>query len=251
MKTLRELSLGLLAALITTLFVMGAVFASLAENTPAPVTPTPIQTTETPVFSLPTFAESETQFAQPTWTATAQLPNLCIVPNSWQPYTVKAGDTLDSIAAANLISADQLMSANCLVGKDLFPDTVLYLPPHISTTSNPSVIAPSATLIIRMTPTACGKPAGWVAYIIKPNDTLFALSQIYKTTFQQLQNANCINDPNQIRAGQTIFVPFIAATSTPNPVPSATNKPFTPTATHTLPAASETPVETITEIPAP
>jgi LysM repeat protein len=91
---------------------------------------------------------------------------------------------------------------------------------------------------VEPSPAACGPPAGWVTYTVRPGDTLAALSRAYNVSVDQLRQANCLPASNLIVAGQRLYVPFtqvdptavILPTDTPLPTPSET-LPLTPTFT--------------------
>jgi len=111
------------------------------------------------------------------------------------------------------------------------------------------------------TPTQiCGKPRGWVIYVVQSGDTLFTLSQTYNVSVSDLQNANCLGTSTLIIAGDRLYVPNVVTntpipsdtappTSTTAPSPSST---FTLTTTSTeIPTGTATPSETPTISPTP
>ncbi|MEQ8675027.1 MAG: LysM domain-containing protein [Aggregatilineales bacterium] len=51
------------------------------------------------------------------------------------------------------------------------------------------------------------QPDGWIVYTISAGDSLFAIARRAGTTVEALQRANCIRDPQVIRAGRDIFIP--------------------------------------------
>jgi len=55
--------------------------------------------------------------------------------------------------------------------------------------------------------TGCTTPEDWIPYVIQRGDTLFYLSQRFRLTVRELASANCIEDPDNITAGQFLFVP--------------------------------------------
>ncbi len=57
---------------------------------------------------------------------------------------------------------------------------------------------------VACTPT---QPDGWIVYTINAGDSLSALARRVGTTVEALQRANCIRDPQLIRAGTDIFIP--------------------------------------------
>jgi hypothetical protein len=89
--------------------------------------------------------------------------------------------------------------------------------PAISPTTQPAATNTTVSMPVRTTvPTTCIPRADWtVTYNIQRGDTLFAVAQRFNLTLQQLQQANCISDPNLIQVGQALRVPFQLATSVP------------------------------------
>ncbi|MEO8607379.1 MAG: LysM peptidoglycan-binding domain-containing protein [Chloroflexota bacterium] len=91
--------------------------------------------------------------------------------------------------------------------------------PAISTTNQQPAATNTTTISIPATTavqTACTPRADWTApYVIQRGDTLFAVAQRFNLTLAQLQQANCISDPNLIQVGQSLRVPFQLATSAP------------------------------------
>ena len=75
----------------------------------------------------------------------------------------------------------------------------------------PTIAPPTATL----TPTVCAGRAGWVPYIIQQGDTLFSISRQAGVSLAEMQQVNCIADPNAIYYGQVILVPPGALAGTP------------------------------------
>ncbi len=53
----------------------------------------------------------------------------------------------------------------------------------------------------------CAAPQGWMLYSIQRGDTLSVIARRYGTTLAALTAANCIENPDRVRAGQTIYVP--------------------------------------------
>lgn len=58
-------------------------------------------------------------------------------------------------------------------------------------------------------------PAGWVPYTILVGDTLTLLAESTFSTVAALMSANCITNPDDIRAGEIIYLPI-----QPGPVPT-------------------------------
>lgn len=76
---------------------------------------------------------------------------------------------------------------------------------------------PPVTLVLPATiaPTACVPREDWGgSYVIQPGDTLFLIAQTLALEIVELQRANCIENANLIRAGQSLRIPG-------EPVPAA------------------------------
>lgn len=57
------------------------------------------------------------------------------------------------------------------------------------------------------TPTTCELPTGWTTYTVLPGNTLFAIALATDSTVDELRFANCIENIDNITAGDTIFIP--------------------------------------------
>lgn len=204
MKTLQQVFLGIVIALISIGLLLGGVSLSLAEgNSIATFTPTPtVTTTATASPTWEPFTPSATNTLSPdtptstytrTPTQTLTPPPTsptCPPPRGWLIYFVQPGETVDIIAARYRISSSELQNANCLLTTDLIPGVVVYVPP-----------------IRTQTPLPCGAPNGWISYSVQPGDTLYRLSLIYGTTVARLQSANCMGASTLLHTGQLLFVP--------------------------------------------
>ncbi len=205
MRNVRQVVLGIVIAVVSLGLTVGALALSMAEGssytsgfTATPTTTlspvpslTPTQQTPTPQVVTATAATpSET----PTLTST---PTTCPTPLGWMPYTVQSGDTLDGLAAKYKRTTAEISQANCLGVNGLQPGMTIYLPP-----------------LPTRTPVPCGRPAGWVQYVVMPGDTLYRLSQAYAVTVTELQRANCMTS-TLLHVYQTLFVPPWAPIETP------------------------------------
>jgi LysM repeat protein len=95
------------------------------------------------------------------------------------------------------------------------------VPPPITTSASPATSTSVQTCIPR---------SDWnFAYVVQSGDTLFRIAQNFGVSVQELQQANCISNVNQIQVGQTIRVPGALATNTPSATIPPTNVPV-PTA---------------------
>lgn len=229
MKGIGQLFVGLITALGTSLLVLAAASLAITEGglsrLPTPAIPTPV------VDTLPEQPQVPTTISLPT--ATQPQPTACPVPEGWEEYVVQIGDTMEGLAEQNQITPEELKEKNCWTSSsNPLPGTILYLP-VVAPTNTPIPALPTAepTFTVTVTPTLarpvvqCGHPLNWVAYIVRPGDTLFRLSLALNISVQQLMFANCLTS-DRIYAGQILYVPFY-----PPVLPTYTRTPLPPTAT--------------------
>lgn len=105
--------------------------------------------------------------------------NMAMTPQSSNTYTVKAGDTLWSIAKRYNTTVEELMNLNNLSNDLLSIGKVLAIP-------TPSIKEN--------------------VYIVKAGDTLWNIAKRYNTTVEELMNINNLNS-DLIAIGQEIIVP--------------------------------------------
>ena len=87
------------------------------------------------------------------------------------------------------------------------PSPIPPTPEPTSTPIPPATVTPAPTEPPAPPPTPhCGPPAGWVTYIVQPNNTLYSLARHFGVTTGTLQRANCMSD-YAIRVGQELHVP--------------------------------------------
>ncbi len=103
--------------------------------------------------------------------------------------------------------------------------------------SSTSAVSPLDRLFFPITPNPslapCSQPDGWVAYTVKPTDSLFLLSLVYAVSVSDLQRVNCLAQEDILRPGMTIYVPGRpTATAAPSPTitPTRARLPANPTA---------------------
>jgi LysM repeat protein len=116
-------------------------------------------------------------------------------------YTVRAGDTLASIAARHGTTVNALVKANAL--------------------ANPNRIYPGQRLIISGGSASSGSaPATGTAgtYTVRAGDTLASIAYRHGTTVWAIANANGLANPNYIYPGQKLRIP--AGGSAPAPAPA-------------------------------
>ncbi len=256
MRALREMSGGLIVALVSVLLVLGGISLSLAENQPdEQPTPTPLPPIIATSIELPTFTpiivntntpeiatQTETQTFTASPSATLAVAAVCNPPTGWVQIIVSASETLYTIAERYKTTAEILNTSNCLNNTIPAVGSRLYVPP-----------VPTVTVI------PCGPLSGWIkAYTVKPGDNLYRISLLYRTTVALLQRANCMGSSTIIYVGQVLYVPNVP-TSTPGvtdvpsfntATPSFTPQPTSTTAPDTdTPAPSPTTAPTDTSVP--
>lgn len=137
----------------------------------------------------------------PAYAAFAAAPSLA----EQTKYTVKAGDTLSGIAASLGVSAAAIQDANGL--------------------KDPNAIQAGMVLTIPGTATPQPTPVPDSKYTVKAGDSLGGIANQFGVTMAAIQDANGIQDPNSIRAGQVLTIPggsgqSAAPTATPSPQPA-------------------------------
>lgn len=253
MSDFRQLLRGILAALLSSVLILGGLSASLVESGSRAVlvqaspeassSPTPLPPIPTTLPGAPTYTPTNTPLPSPTPTFPPP-PTSCPPPAGWIAITVQADDTLASLAQTYGVTPQQIQASNCFTTTTLPTGSILYVPPLPPTqTIQPS---PTETTQPTSTPIPCGPPPNWVLYSVRQGDTLFRLSQVLGVTVSQLQLANCLGSSTVIRGGQFLYVPYI-----PTPIPSATLQPTpSPSATQTVPLPpTARPSATFTTLP--
>ena len=247
MQALRQLGGGLFLGLLSVIIVVGGMSLALAEGyTPQPP---PTLTATEPIFQSTLTEVAGFASPIPTSTETASAtpipPVNCLPPTGWVLVTTYPGDTLEILAVRYHTTPEALMAANCLISTNLLPGYGIYVPP-----------VPTAT------PIPCGAPFGWVQYIVQSGDNLYRISQLFRVTVSELQQANCLGYSTTIYTGQKLWVPNVATSTPPatpiiiefdtlTPVPTNTSTPTstsepTSTATSAPPSATPTPTPTPT-----
>lgn len=105
-------------------------------------------------------------------------------PAAGNKYTVKAGDTLYSIAKRYNVTVNALASANKI--------------------SSPYIIRVGQILII---PGKAAPPVASVKYTVKAGDTLYSIARKYNSTVAKIAAANKIPSPYLIKVGQVLTIP--------------------------------------------
>ena len=224
---LRDFGNALMIATLSIGLMVGALSISLVEFVPeaAPTAtsvllPSPLPVTATPTIPptltfLPTATflpgtETPTNTVAPTNT-NIPISNTCATPVGWAQIRVQPNDTLDSLAAQYRVSKDELKKWNCLVGDNLIVNTLLYVPP-----------------VLTSTVAGCTQGAvGWIkSYVVKSGDTMYAIATSYGTTQGLMKSVNC-RSSDLIYVGELLWVPNVP-TRTPFPTlkPGVTATPY-------------------------
>lgn len=152
-------------------------------------------------------------------------PSTCSYPAGWQPYIVRAGDTLNVIAASIGATTDVLVTGNCLTNPDaIYVGQTLYLP------SLPAIVPTLAATTV-----GCVVPSGWQPYVVRAGDTLSLIALSIASTVDTLVSGNCLTNPDALFVGQTLYLPNLPAVvntpvviTTPVTFPTATTAPGSP-----------------------
>ncbi len=120
-------------------------------------------------------------------------------------YTVKAGDTLYSIAKRYGVTVQSIVTANKLASANVIRvGQVLKIP------------ASTGTIVPKPVPTT-------INYTVKAGDTLYSIAKRYGVTVQSIVTANKLASANVIRVGQVLKIPASTGTIVPKPVPTTIN----------------------------
>jgi len=141
-----------------------------------------------------------------TFVTVSELLNLPSTPVSGTKYTVKAGDTLYSIARKYNVTVSALAKANNITNYNLIQVGQILTIPGKTTTP----------------------PATTVKYTVKAGDTLYSIARKYNVSVSELAKANNITNYNLIHVGQVLTIPGKTTT------PPATSVNYTVKAGDTL-----------------
>lgn len=152
-------------------------------------------------------------------------------PPGFTTYTIRAGDTLSSIARRFGTTVAVLLQANPFIvdPNRIFPGQVICVPALMGGAQeglefaepSPAYPTPATEGGFGSEDTAAAAPqqlcpAGFTTYTVVAGDTLFFLARRFGTTVDVLLRANPqITDPNRLSIGQVICVPSGAPTPPP------------------------------------
>lgn len=242
MKTARNLFLGLLSVIASSLIVLGGLSLALLEGQ-LPFSPTARPPANTATRSLAVTLSSTENTRPPSpspvvVTATHTATPLCPPPRGWVPYVLQPDDTYEQLAEERGTSVERLVEGNCLPGPVIMEGSILYIPPlrEPTPTKTPrkekkaEEPEPDTSTPVPPTSVPCGPPDSWVPYTVRSGDTLSRLAREYGTSVYTLQVANCLVGSDLIYAGQTLYLPkgpsrTPTRTATEKPEPTNTRKP--------------------------
>ncbi len=198
---------GIIIVSLTLIAVIGSALTAVAESNqalPTPlVAPTQLPSPTSPPQTNPLPTDPPNNDPTPTATSIPPSPTIteiplsqgqiCTPPEGWLLYSVKPGDTLESLSAAANTSQQEITEGNCLSTDSLPAGSLIFLPP-ITASPTPT---PSSD---------CGPPNGWVQYTVQKEDNLYQIGLKYNITTDQLEFANC-KDSSYIIVGEKIWVP--------------------------------------------
>lgn len=160
-------------------------------------------------------------------------------------YTVKAGDSLGSIAAQFGVSVSAIQDANSIQDPNVVKvGMVLTIPAGGQPAPTPAPVSTPAP-----TPVAAD-----TKYTIKAGDTLTSIASQFGVAASAIQQANGLQDANAIKVGQVLTIPGAKPQPTPTPSPQPTPAPTAtpaPTGTPAPPQPSATPAATAAAQAAP
>jgi len=116
-----------------------------------------------------------------------------------KPYTVKAGDTLASIAAEHKLDVRELLEANPNL---IQAGTKLTIPVHIDLPPDP--VQP----VTVTTNTEGNTQKRFLKHVVKPTDTLSAIALKYGVSMDAIAEVNGIVNRNIIIDGTTLLIPI-------------------------------------------
>lgn len=124
-----------------------------------------------------------------------------------QVVTVRAGQTLDSLAAQYGVPQEQLLSANQMrSAADVRPGRVIVIPHRVA-------LAPDTTIKptpVSYTPAAAKVPlatSGATTHTVTGGDTLYSIARRYGTTVSELVALNHLPSAEAIHTGQVLRLP--------------------------------------------
>ncbi|MCB1506840.1 MAG: peptidoglycan DD-metalloendopeptidase family protein [Hyphomicrobiaceae bacterium] len=130
---------------------------------------------------------------------------------------VQRGDTLYSLARRNNVTVKELMAANSLSSPMIHPGQRLRMPGSGGTIAAPQETRPAPRSHVAAAPRVpvAENPSNWGgSYTVQPGDSLFKIARTHNVRTADLQSANAITNPRQLKPGAVIRVPGANTTPT-------------------------------------
>lgn len=176
-----------------------------------------------------------------------------------ETYTVRSGDTIQSIADSYGVTTDALLQYNGIIDPNrIFRGQVLRIPIGVVTPPQTHLVQPGETLqwiaerynvttesiieinditntsrltvgLMLQLPATGGPSIFTTEHVVQPGQTLREIGELYGISWQELASANNLSNPNLIQVGQTLIVPAFGSAPTvvvtPTPQPVVTQAP--------------------------
>jgi len=173
--------------------------------------------------STPTLTPVPTNTIEPSITPTiTETPTITITPTPTGPiaYTIKEGDTLQSIAAQFGLGDDGVLLLLDTNPEIMQANGVYFVGQTIT-------IPPAGTVRNTATPLPSLGRGARIDYQVLPGDTLAGIAAKFNSLEDEIITLNNLDNPNALQAGQTLKIPVNLVTATAT-LPS-TSTPVTPT----------------------
>ena len=173
--------------------------------------------------STPTLTPAPTNTIQPSVTPTiTETPTITITPTPTGPiaYTIKEGDTLQSISAQFGLGDDGVLLLLDTNPEIMQSGGVYFVGQTIT-------IPPAGTVRNTATPLPSLGRGTRIDYQVLPGDTLAGIAAKFNSLEDEIITLNNLENPNALQAGDTLKIPVNLVTATATLPPTST--PVTPT----------------------
>lgn len=162
-------------------------------------------------------------------------------------HTVKAGDTLGSIAVLYDVSTEEIAEANGLrLDTTLQIDQELVIPLSEESEGDDAEISetptPRATEKATATPT---ETPALVVHTVEAGDTLGSIAVLYDVETEAIVEANDLSSNTLLQLDQELIIPGIAPTPTPSPTSTRSPTSKATTTSSPTPTRGDTPTPTL------